>query len=181
MIHNLIEKWKMYKNKFVRLETLKEEVYNKTNIIEKNLKEIQTFFKDEIDIISDTKLNIKNFNLEKINDDEVGFCGTLEFVIFDYCLSIDRIGFANQVHISFHKNDISIIENSNSKYIGYLTYEQIINVYKTVNYFLINKEKIKEMLDKYISQQLNDKIKFISKEINKIENMDFIDDTQKKL
>ena len=170
LLHKLIKKRKK----------IEEKIYANKSIILKLAKKIQEEYKDFIYIISSEKILQKYFDF-KTNDDDIGFCGTLELVINDESFIIDRIGFLSQHKISFYKNDIfingynSLSKKSLSK-INCLSVTETVKIIKTLNYMLENKQMIFKSLEEYISKILDDKITKCSKEVNILEEkLNFIE------
>lgn len=169
MANQLIELLNEYKNKLLVYYSLKENLATKFNSIKKNLKIIQKEFQDELSVISDFSINTgtEYFSLPKVEDENIGFCGTLEFNIFQHQLTIDRIGFDHQVDISFYKDEIRILDENytSDKAYKHLDTKQFINVYKTISYFLSHKDKIRKLIDDYLFSCLENSNKIISENI----------------
>ena len=164
LLHKLIKKRKK----------IEEKIYANKSIILKLAKKIEEEYKDFIYIISSENIPLEYFSF-KTNDDDVGFCGTLELVINDGKFKIDRIGFNLQHKISFYKNDI-FIDGYNSLSKINLSVAEIVKIIKTLNYMLENKQMIFKSLEDCILKILNDKITKCSEEINILEEkLNFIE------
>lgn len=159
-------------------EEIEEKIYTNKSIILKLADKIKEVYKDYINVISSEKLPLKYFEF-KTNDEDIGFCGTLELEINAKKFLIHRIGFKPQHTISFCKDGI-FIDSCASCFRGALktvsSVDEITKIIKTLNYTLENKQMIFESLEEYISKILNDKITTCSKEINTMENnLNFIE------
>lgn len=159
-------------------EEIEERIYTNKSIILKLADKIKEVYKDYINVISSEKLPLKYFEF-KTNDEDIGFCGTLELEISVKKFRIHRIGFKPQHTISFCKDGI-FIDDYFSCFKGALktvsSVDEITKIIKTLNYTLENKQMIFESLEEYISKILNDKITTCSKEINTMENnLNFIE------
>ena len=85
-------------------EEIREEIHTKSeSIILKLINKVKEVYKDYLDIISSGMLPLKYFNF-KTDDEDVGFCGTLELEINMKKLVVGRIGFLPQHTISFCKD-----------------------------------------------------------------------------
>jgi len=162
-------------------EKIKKEIHTKSkNIILKLINKVKKVYKDYIDIISSEMLPPSYLNF-KTDDEDIGFCGTLELEIFMKKLVVGRVGFLPQHTISFCK-DCAFIDGycyfgkKASIKIDSFSTNEITQIIKTLNYMLENKQIIFEGLEKYISEALNDKITVCSEKIDVLKNnLNFIE------
>ena len=154
---------------------IKKEIYTNKNIILKLANKIKEVYKDCIYIIYSEELPLEYFRF-KTNDNDIGYFGTLDLYINSNKILIsskDRM-------IKFCKDGIfidgySLFFKGIFKILS-LTENKIIEIIKTLNFMLENKQMIFESLEKYISESLNDKITNYSKKINTMEeNLKFIE------
>lgn len=156
-------------------EEIKEEINTKSkSIIFKLINKVKEVYKDYIDIISSGMLPLKYLNFET-DDEDVGFCKTLELEIYMKKLVVGRIGFLPQHRISFCKDDAFIdgycyFTKKASIFIDSFSAKEAAQIIKTLNYMLENKQKIFESLEKCISKELNYKITVCSEETDILEN-----------
>lgn len=159
------------KTSIKKREKIKKEIDTNKIIILKLANKIKEEYKDYIDVISSEKLPLKYFEFET-NDEYIGFCGTLELEICFKKFLIHRIGFHPQHTISFCKDGI-FIDGCASCFKGALktisSANEIIQIIKTLNYTLENKQIIFESLEEFISKELNDDITTCSKKISILE------------
>ena len=156
-----------------------KEIVKKINtdksVILKLANEIKKTYKNYLNIIFSEELPLKFLNF-KTNDNDIGYFGTLDLYINSNKILIsskDRM-------IKFCKDGI-FIDGYSLFFKGILktlslTENEIIEIIKTLNFMLENKQMIFESLEKYISESLNDKITNYSKKINIMEeNLKFIE------
>lgn len=156
-------------------EEIKEEIHTKSkSIILELINKIKEVYKDYLDIISSGMLPLKYLNF-KTDDEDVGFCGTLELEIHMKKLIVGRIGFLPQHTISFCKDGAFLdgycyFGKKASINIDSFSAKEIAQIIKTLNYMLENKQMIFENLEECISKELNYKITVCSEETDILEN-----------
>lgn len=156
-------------------EEIREEIHTKSkSIILELINKIKEVYKDYLDIISSGMLSLSYINF-KTDDEDIGFCGTLELTINMKKLIVDRIGFLPQHTISFCKDGAFIdgycyFGKKVSIKIDSFSAKEITQIIKTLNYMLENKQMIFESLEERISKELNYKITVCSEETDILEN-----------
>lgn len=158
-----------------KCEEIKKEIHTKSeSIILKLIERTKEVYKDYLDIISSGMLPLRYLNF-KTDDEDIGFCGTLELDINMEKLVVNRIGFLPQHTISFCKDGAFIdgdcyFSTRASTNIDSFSVNEITQIIKTLNYMLENKQMIFEGLEEYISKELNYKITVCSEETDILEN-----------
>ena len=103
------------------------------------------------------------------NNEDIGYCGTLELQIYAkklliissrHTIKFCKDGVFIDGHFLFFKNTLETLS---------LSEDEIVKIIKTLNYMLENKQIILESLEVYFSKTLNDKITTCSKEIDTLE------------
>jgi hypothetical protein len=156
-------------------EEIKEEIHTKSErVILELINKIKEVYKDYLDIISSGMLPLRYLNF-KTDDEDIGFCGTLELNINMKKLVVDRIGFLPQHTISFCKDGAFLdgycyFGKKVSVKIDSFSAKEITQIIKTLNYMLENKQMIFEGLEECISKELNYKITVCSEETDILEN-----------
>ena len=143
-------------------------------MIFKLINKIKEEYKDYTDIISSGMIPLNYFNF-KTDDEDVGFCGTLELEINMKKLVVGRIGFLPQHTISFYKDGAFLdgycyFGKKASIFIDSFSAKETAQIIKTLNYMLENKQIIFESLEECISKELNNKITVCSEETDILEN-----------
>ena len=147
---------------------IKKEIYTNKNIILKLVNKIKEVYKDCIYIIYSEELPLEYFRFET-NDEDIGYCGTLELQIYAkklliisarHTIKFCKDGVFIDGHFLFFKNTLETLS---------LSEDEIVKIIKTLNYMLENKQIILESLEVYFSKTLNDKITTYSKEIDTLE------------